>query len=112
MDSQSPGDWPEALQLRPPFKQERYRAAGRPSYNLRLSRRSRMPRRIATSRPLFLIALLATAACAARSPGFVASDGATIRSPAGHWDGVLRLPGSIPTRLAITLDSTDGAWHG
>jgi hypothetical protein len=71
-----------------------------------------MPRRSVASSPLFLAALLATAACAARSAGFRSSDGASNRSLVGHWDGVLRIPGSPPSRLTITLDSADGAWRG
>ena len=58
------------------------------------------------------IILLAGAACATTSSGAGSTPAATAPSPAGRWQGVLRVPASVPSRLVITLDSTDGAWHG
>ena len=71
-----------------------------------------MTPRVPVGSVALLIGTLAATACAGHSPRTDSGDEATASSPAGRWEGVLRLPGSIPTRLAITLDSADGAWHG
>ena len=46
------------------------------------------------------------------APDATASGISGVRSPAGRWEGIARVPGSAPLRLSFTLDSTAGAWHG
>lgn len=69
--------------------------------------------------PLLVRHLLASAAALACAcahggppPGAVQAGVTAASSPAGQWEGVVRSPGSPPTTLRMTLDSSAGAWRG
>lgn len=86
-----------------------------------------MPRGVPVRVVALVVSALSTVACASsprrhQAPVEAPRSATSIESPrsseapvgalAGRWEGVLRLPGSIPSRLAITLDSSGGCWQG